>query len=75
MSLDKTLASYEREIALGFFMYHLQPELRGRMMKELPVIYNKLVGREIMVSKRKPEERTPEQERALQELLSETLEG
>jgi len=49
------LNRYEVETALRFFMYHLEPELRGKLMTEFPVIYNKLVEKEIMVSKKRSE--------------------
>ena len=41
------LSSFEAETLIRFFLNHLQPELRGRLMAELPVVYRKLLGRAV----------------------------
>lgn len=44
------LKDYEVSTVLRFFMYHMPMEQRSQLMTEFPVIYNKLVGSEIVVS-------------------------
>ena len=44
------LKDYEVLTALRFFCYHMQMEQRDQLMSEFPVIYNKLMGSEIVVS-------------------------
>ena len=44
------LKDYEVKTILQFFLYHMPMEQRSRLMAEFPVIYNKLVGKEIAVS-------------------------
>jgi hypothetical protein len=45
MRVDK-LTSFEAETLIRFFLNHLQPELRRRLMTELPVVYRKLLGKD-----------------------------
>ena len=44
------LKDYEALTALKFFCYHMSMEQRRQLMAEFPVIYNKLMGNEIVVS-------------------------
>lgn len=44
MRVDK-LTSFEAETLIRFFLNHLRPELRGKLIVELPVIYRKLLDR------------------------------
>jgi hypothetical protein len=46
MRVDK-LTSFEAETLIRFFLNHLQPELRGKLMVELPVVYRKLLDRPV----------------------------
>ena len=41
MDIEK-LGSFEREQLLRFLLHHLQPDLRGRLMAELPTVYAKM---------------------------------
>jgi len=45
MRVDK-LTSFEAETLIRFFLNHLRPELRGKLMAELPVVYRKLLGKD-----------------------------
>jgi hypothetical protein len=38
------LAPWQINAVLAFFMYHLTPEVRGKLMAQLPAIYNELCG-------------------------------
>lgn len=42
------LTDWEREVLIEWFMYTLPMDLRHRLMHEHPVLYNKLVGRDVM---------------------------
>ena len=44
------LKTYELQMVIEFFMHHLSGDLRHKLMHELPHIYNKLVGREVMTT-------------------------
>ena len=44
------LKDYEALTALKFFCYYMSMEQRSQLIAEFPVIYNKLVGSEIVVS-------------------------
>jgi len=44
------LKDYEVLTALRFFCYHMPLEQRRQLMSEFPVIYNKLMEKEIVVS-------------------------
>ena len=44
------LKDYEVATALRFFCYSMTMEQRGQLMAEFPVIYNKLMEREIVVT-------------------------
>lgn len=41
---------YELQLIVEFFMHYLQPEMRGKLMRQFPYIYNRLVDQEVMVS-------------------------
>jgi|TARA_R110000765_G_scaffold122561_2_gene219085 hypothetical protein len=44
------LKDYEIQTALRFFTYHMEMDQRDQLMREFPVIYNKLMGDEYVVS-------------------------
>lgn len=44
------LKDYEIQTALRFFCYYMPIEQRDKLMSEFPVIYNKLMGDEYVVS-------------------------
>lgn len=46
------LKSYEVDTALEFFMYHMPMDQRRQLMSEFPEIYNKLVGKRVVESKK-----------------------
>lgn len=48
MSNRYGLKTYETNAVLDFFMHHLQPEERRKLMHEMPAAYNKLVGRTVV---------------------------
>jgi len=41
-------STYHKEQVLNFLMYHLQPEMRQKLMRELPAAYNDIVGQRVM---------------------------
>ena len=42
------LKPYEVNTFIDMVMYHMKPEMRRKMMNECPIVYNKVVGREIV---------------------------
>lgn len=44
MNAAQKLAQWQINAALAFFMYHSTPEIRGKLMAELPAVYNELCG-------------------------------
>lgn len=45
---ERTLHPWEVNAVIDWFLYRLKPEDRGKLMRELPTTYNKLMGRKIM---------------------------
>lgn len=43
----ENLDRFERETLLRFLLYTMQPDIRRRIMSQYPVIYRKLLGREV----------------------------
>lgn len=43
------LKPYEVQVLIDFFTYTMDQEQRGRLMRELPEIYNKICDKEIVV--------------------------
>ena len=41
-------STYHKEQVLNFLMYHLQPDMRRKLMHELPLAYNDVVGHTVM---------------------------
>lgn len=50
----KDLSVLERELLLHYLLYHLSMETRLKLMHDMPLIYNKAVGQEVMEVKKKP---------------------
>tara|TARA_R110002020_G_scaffold43230_1_gene125893 strand:+ start:1801 stop:2079 length:279 start_codon:yes stop_codon:yes gene_type:complete len=44
------LKDYEILTALRFFTYHMPLEQRGQLMREFPIIYNKLMESDIQIA-------------------------
>ena len=42
---------YELQLIVEFFMHYMEPDMRHKLMHNFPHIYNKLVDREVMVTK------------------------
>lgn len=43
------LKPYELQVLVDFFMYYMPMEQRGQLMRDFPGIYNKLIGKQIML--------------------------
>ena len=41
---------YELQLIIEFFMHYMQPDMRHKLMHDFPLIYNKLVDKEVMIS-------------------------
>ena len=41
---------YELQLIIDFFMYYIDLDMRGKLMRQFPYIYNRLVDQEVMVS-------------------------
>jgi len=44
------LNDYETSAVLSFFLYTMSMDTRRRLMHEMPVAYNKLMGREVVTT-------------------------
>ena len=41
---------YELQLIIDFFMYYIDLDMRGKLMRQFPYIYNRLVDQEVMGS-------------------------
>jgi hypothetical protein len=53
------LTSFEKDLLLRWFFHKLGLDQRGELMREFPLIYNKAVGREVMVVTNQAHENLP----------------